>query len=1850
MTGIDVNVPLSADPAKLDAAVAAAAAKVAGLRQALSGLQINADATALTAKISGLQAQAVKLANAMQHMDLDVDIQAAADKILAITAEIKVLQSELLDLKMDADTTALMTRLTVAEAELNAVTKARDILINVDESAALNRLATLKAVLSTLQQSIAEIHLDVNDTAGLAKLTAFQVQVDAMTKKINSLTVDVNIAPVVAQLLALQAAVDAFKGSSVEAATAAGLFNDSIRAGLPVVDGFSLSLRNGGLNLGNLTGHVQLFAGALTGLLPTFVASASGFHIVADAAVEIIATLGPALIALGAFGASAVDTVDEIYNHFVNLDKVSDELNTTLYPLTGAFSAMNKAAQPQVYVLLGEGLKIISANAGVLATVAQQAGGFIDQLGARITNAVTSGDGFNIFVKNAANDLLGWGNNIGDIFGILGNVLKVMPGYAQIILNMTGTVLQLVEAFTGSGVGQAIIGFGLAFHGALLYIGLLSTAASALISKVLPLLATGIETVAKGFAAIGAESAAGAMAGFSVAAEDAATLPWGWITLAAAGIAVLVYDLLNAKTAAQQFADAIQKTITAVKLSDLGSTITSDIHNYATALQEATAQTAQLQAASAHVQLVDAGKSTQQVVTYSAATYASMQNVADYAAALKLAQNDQTIYNANLDMAAEKLGGTKAALAALTGAGITSTQMLTTSKSQMAENIIEAQAYNEAIKAVTNGTGQEAAALNALSGPEQYLGDMLKNIESITAAQDKLITVVTESESAFDTFALGTQTLGTDMAGTGAKVTDTLGHISVQSSGAASAIGGLTNADLNLNQAFYDQITNAQKVIDALEQQETSAKNMSAATATLAQQMLPFAQNNNAARASIVAMINDAIGPGTVSLNSLNGWVAKNATTMQGFQNIVNGATIKAGQLANVLQGDLNPMMAASIIAADGGQKAFDKFATSIQSGDTSSTGFQKSAEQVITTLLASGLNADAAKTKFIDYATSLGLGTAAAGGLWNALSKQLLDQASTKAGETETQFIHLAAQLGLTTTQAEDMWTMLGKQQLDTTASKALAAKNQFYALAEQFNLTSTQISDLWTFFSKQLLDQTTLKAGETKTGFFNLASQLGITGTQAQNLWTTLSHQLLDQAATKAGETKGEFDKLATSMNVSTTWADNLWNSLHKLPAKVGTEYTITGHGTGQVSASENILGEQVKTIGNLIFVAGGGKIPGHGSGDTVHAMLTPGEVVVPKGMVAAGAVDHLKGKLPGFASGAFIGPGASLPGASAAQGLAAGSSTTFLKDATNAGAPALMAKFLADTAAAVTAQQVAAAAIGATAAAGPGGGAPAANAALAKRLYPAWSGGSAWNAWNALELSEAGWNQFATNPSSGAYGIPQALPPTKMPFAAQAAGGSNPTAQINWMVDYILSTYGSPEAAEAHEQCVPLTAEILTRRGWLTYDQIRAGDETIGFNPVSGRSEWTTVEQTHVYEDAPLVRLTNKTWAATCTPQHRWVAKHWYQNPSRVADEFVEAGRITSRHALRVAAEADTGGGPAISEREAELLGWVLGDGSVAYPKRRPTDSGTSPSIRLYQAKPEHVAAIDELIEGLMFNRMVRVMNKPDGRPGLPLVTWQFTFGYSAELLKRSGYDHKNPVPFVLSLSPEQREAFMRGVFSAEGSYAGTGEGFAERGYHGYPRTKVYAQNDGPQQDAITLGVYLSGHRPGISELDHRGRKIGRWTVSTTGAVIRETKPSIGGESVKREDAGRGPAWCPTTGLGSWTMRQGRQVMLTGNSYHWYKQGGKVRLPKSSSARRYDSGGWLPTGASVAVNNTGSPERVTPGGGSGKLSPDAQAIVAALQENTAAVQGQGTSFSRALNTASSAAAFRGSYSNRR
>lgn len=70
--------------------------------------------------------------------------------------------------------------------------------------------------------------------------------------------------------------------------------------------------------------------------------------------------------------------------------------------------------------------------------------------------------------------------------------------------------------------------------------------------------------------------------------------------------------------------------------------------------------------------------------------------------------------------------------------------------------------------------------------------------------------------------------------------------------------------------------------------------------------------------------------------------------------------------------------------------------------------------------------------------------------------------------------------------------------------------------------------------------------------------------------------------------------------------------------------------------------------------------------------------------------------------------------------------------------------------------------------------------------------------------LWMRESSWRADAYNVSSGAYGIPQSLPGSKM-AAAGADWRTNAATQIEWGLSYIASRYGSPCAAWAHSEAV-------------------------------------------------------------------------------------------------------------------------------------------------------------------------------------------------------------------------------------------------------------------------------------------------------------------------------------------------------------------------------------------------------------------------------------------------------------
>lgn len=239
------------------------------------------------------------------------------------------------------------------------------------------------------------------------------------------------------------------------------------------------------------------------------------------------------------------------------------------------------------------------------------------------------------------------------------------------------------------------------------------------------------------------------------------------------------------------------------------------------------------------------------------------------------------------------------------------------------------------------------------------------------------------------------------------------------------------------------------------------------------------------------------------------------------------------------------------------------------------------------------------------------------------------------------------------------------------------------------------------------------------------------------------------------------------------------------------------------------------------SVMGLSGGGKLPGFGGGDRRLALLEDGEAVVDKHRTAKFAPLLKAMGVPGFQGGGIV--GGIVGTIEGLLGSGVGAIEAALRSALDAAVPSFGPTALDSLVRKVPLSMIDAllgsekvksglnsinvAAIGASQLSGPGGGAPAANAALARKLHPDWGSGAMWTAWNNVAMRESGWNNTITNggrpydPYNVAYGIPQALPAIKMGAAANPPQ-SNPTAQINWMYDYIKSVYGNPVNAWASE----------------------------------------------------------------------------------------------------------------------------------------------------------------------------------------------------------------------------------------------------------------------------------------------------------------------------------------------------------------------------------------------------------------------------------------------------------------
>ena len=721
------------------------------------------------------------------------------------------------------------------------------------------------------------------------------------------------------------------------------------------------ALRNGltGFNLWQgafaaLNQQIPLWGGLLDGLLPKMLTQVGAWHVWGDAIIEVVAVWSGAAIALGAWGAAASDAITTVQRHFTDLHTVADAMNQAIPPMTDNMENLHKAVQPQVFQLLGDALTVVKAKGGALNTVIMQTGQVLDQLGARAALAI-QGSKLTEFTTNAVTDVRLLGTAFGNLFGIIGNLIRMNQGWATVLLQVGTAFLGLLEHVTALIIplGQLLV----LGHGFVLWVGLAVTAALKLGSILIGWGAAIAGAVTDFIGLIGAIR--DYIAVFGVLEALSLVDPLAWVALAAGAIAALVVVLGSSKSAVQQWGDTV------VAAAQKASTVTGAL----AVLQTGVAESA-VKVASAQKQLNTAMSQSGAVVTgsmsrfqgYSGAVRGAQAAVSDATQVHTQLSSELTLVNGRVGSLAKTYGGTSNAIGLLNQAGITNTQIMDKSAGTWA--LIQQQVAATAAGFAAMGT-QAGVAGNNMQVLDSQATDMYQAIQKVNSGWSTFTANMTGTQSSFDTFAQGLNT----MASNASTFTNRLGEITLTGRTAKVAIDSLTPAGIALNSAFTQQVGNLNSMIASWRTANVSQDQFKAGIGASIAPLEQYAKGSQEATAQLVGMAEQAGDQGPVSLQALNkflgitsGQLHNTAGDLATMKAVANQATIQTALLTTAMQaqgnyiasqliGDINQ----AILKYDGVAAAATAYGNAVAQSGRDSDAAHQARQTLVNDLVASG-------------------------------------------------------------------------------------------------------------------------------------------------------------------------------------------------------------------------------------------------------------------------------------------------------------------------------------------------------------------------------------------------------------------------------------------------------------------------------------------------------------------------------------------------------------------------------------------------------------------------------------------------------------------------------------------------------------------------------------------------------------------------------------------------------------------------------------------------------------------------------------------------------------------------------
>lgn len=422
----------------------------------------------------------------------------------------------------------------------------------------------------------------------------------------------------------------------------------------------------------------------------------------------------------------------------------------------------------------------------------------------------------------------------------------------------------------------------------------------------------------------------------------------------------------------------------------------------------------------------------------------------------------------------------------------------------------------------------------------------------------------------------------------------------------------------------------------------------------------------------------------------------------------------------------------------------------------------------------------------------------------------------------------------------------------------------------------------------------------------------------------------------------------------------------------------------------------------------------------------------------------------------------------------------------------------------------------------------------------------------------------------------------------------------------------------------RCVDTETEILTKRGWLRWDQVQVGDQTLGIDPSTSRASWQIIEEVFAKPHVgTMTAMKGRVHDSLTTGNHRWLTR-------------TRAGRwvwkttdtLTSDSSIPLSAKVELPVEPIYDDDLVELAAWYFTEGSHEH-RLRSLDWGmwvsqshvVNPenverirllSKRLYGAPgdqlPKGVFVAQERIDDVLRLAALGVSGRQiakdlgENRNSVarwlsgsrrtdrsakwcerPLSNGKTEFHYSQEVSREikalvHGHD-KIPTPeFLCALTLDQLDLFIE--------ISLLGDGTQYRGQRGF------IQKHPGRVGAFEMACALAG-RPvhtrlhgdaccSMSTVLHRS-----WVnpVKASGLVKYRSNAGTGSMSIKSvpyDDV----VWCPRVEHGNWLARRNGSIYYTGNTYEGFGGHTKPLAQAIADGNVMLTGVWLVDDVTVTV----------------------------------------------------------------